>query len=42
MHDDLKISPYLDGQHNNGQGSSHIDVEFKVVNYCGVTALWTR
>ena len=31
---------YLNGQHHNGQRSSHIDVQFKVVDYCRVTALW--
>jgi len=32
-------SKELDGQHHNGQRSSHIDVQFKVINYCRVTAL---
>lgn len=33
---------YLNGQHHNGQRSSHIDVQFKVVNYRRVAALWTH
>lgn len=37
----IKLIPsYLNGQHHNGQRSCYIDVQFKVVNYCRVTALW--
>lgn len=31
---------YLNGKHHNGQRSSYIDVQFKVVDYRRVTALW--
>ena len=30
---------YLDGKHHNGGRSRHIDVQLKVVDHSGVTAL---
>lgn len=35
-----EIPSYLNGEHHNGQCSSYVDVQLKVVNYCRVAALW--